>query len=195
MCPFAFFALLTSHTGWTPFIARNGLVPIAKTFSIPFPIMGVYYAWPYYLRILSGLLHQASLCDRTAERKHPPLENEISVNWETPKPQRGKQSDAASAREDQDLEVPATRCLRKHCLLVFPEEDQGQGTHRIVDYSSTLADGLDHRLTNNRIQDKLTILPYPETPFISTAVPLKGAAYYEGELGISRIYCTANNDI
>lgn len=63
----------------------SSTVPIAKTFSIPFPIMGVYYAWPYYLRILSGLLHQASLCDRTAERKHPPLENEISVNWENTK--------------------------------------------------------------------------------------------------------------
>ena len=37
------------------------------------------------------------------------------------------------------------------------------------------------------MQDRLTILPYLETPFMFTALPLKGAAYYEGELGISYI--------
>lgn len=59
----------------------------AKKFSIPLPIMGVYYSYARLaLMILSGLLHQASLGDRTVERKDPPLEMEsASIERTRPK--------------------------------------------------------------------------------------------------------------
>ena len=56
--------------------------------------------------LLSDLLHRATLGGMTAESEHPASEKGIGVN-----PSQNYRN-VASALEDEDLEVPTTRCRR-----------------------------------------------------------------------------------